>query len=309
MEKTDTVQSLFDQLKGKVSLRGDSNKKLKTSSEPVSPAAPAVAAPPAGDRMDVSPQPTPHNGLPVKPAALARVAQDDNAMATSEDEHSPPAVAVPTAPMDEDLEDEVRPCAKLMPWMVRGMPALINGLHSMDGRDPRAAACSREPGSSACTKCTTASSAACSMAANPSRSSRPTIFLSPRLRPRYCRANCFAVRAKLHGVFASNFLRFPSAQEIPADQLHLDTKDRLVLVAHFHKDIYGFHSLPFYFRVKQVRQKRQPAPCLLCMAQSAKCIGWPFARANGRFAERDGGPAQAAVAKGAQRVGEGVWQV
>ena len=132
VEKTDTVQALFDQLKGKVSLRGDSNKKLKTSSEPVSPAAPPVAAPPAGDRMDVSPQPAPHNGVPAKPGALARVAQDDNAMATSEDEHSPPAVvaAVPTAPMDEDLEDEVRRRATRHGVDARGNARADHGPHA-----------------------------------------------------------------------------------------------------------------------------------------------------------------------------------
>ena len=84
-------------------------------------------------------------------------------------------------------------------------------------------------------------------------------------------------------------------------------------MAHFHKDIYGFHSLPFYFRVKQVRRACEPARVAPTRgADSLTALGWRFARARApatRLAERDGGPAQAAVAKGAQPVGEGVWQV
>ena len=47
-----------------------------------------------------------------------------------------------------------------------------------------------------------------------------------------------------------------SLQEIPADQVNMDPKDKLVTVQHFHRDPIGAHSLPFLFRIKSVRRAR-----------------------------------------------------
>jgi hypothetical protein len=95
LEKTDTVAAIFEQLKGKVSLRGDPNKKLKTE-------APAPAPAPA--------------------AVVPKAAADEHAMALSEEEPSPPPAqqpqaptpaavpaAPPAAPMEDDtaIEEEV----------------------------------------------------------------------------------------------------------------------------------------------------------------------------------------------------------
>lgn len=45
-------------------------------------------------------------------------------------------------------------------------------------------------------------------------------------------------------------------EEIPSDELNLSEDEMLVPVAHFHKDIFTTFGVPFFFKIKHVRRKR-----------------------------------------------------
>ena len=116
LEKTDAVSALFDQLKGKVAMRGDANKKIKTdvASPPGPPAVPTLAP----STTSALSEPAPHAGADAVP------------MTTSEDDASPPPVAAPpvAAPMDEDHDEEV--CGDAPVHWRRGTGAVGGAQHA-----------------------------------------------------------------------------------------------------------------------------------------------------------------------------------